>query len=77
MEELEARLAALETLFMERLALDPPAMLRALQAQLDVEAFGDERMIRDQALHILGDAIRRFDEISVGFRIPTPPAAES
>lgn len=59
---------------MERLALDPPTVLRALADQLrSAEAFGEEKMIRAQAMLILGDAIRRFDEFTVGFRISLPP----
>ena len=70
MDELEARLAAVELLLIERLALDPPGTLRALIDQIKTaEAFGDEKMIRAQAILILEDALRRFDEFTVGFRI--------
>lgn len=73
MDEIEARLAAVELLLMERLALDPPGTLRALIDQIkSVEAFGDEKMIRAQAILILEDALRRFDEFTVGFRVPPP-----
>jgi len=70
MDEIEARLAAVELLLIERLALDPPATLRALIDQIkSAEAFGEEKMIRAQAILILEDALRRFDEFTVGFRI--------
>ncbi|MDO8912280.1 MAG: hypothetical protein Q8N10_03220 [Phenylobacterium sp.] len=72
MDELETRLAGLELLVMERLALDPPAILRQLMVALDVESFGEERDQRNQAIAILEDAVRRFDAISEGFRIVKP-----
>lgn len=76
MDEIEARLAALELLVMERLALDPPGTLRQLREALDVEAFGEERTQRDQALQILDDAIARFDAFAAGWRLRGPPPAD-
>lgn len=69
MDELEARVAALELIMMERLALDPPTTLRALREAINVEAYGEEKMIRAQADQIITDAIQRFDEFNTGWRI--------
>lgn len=77
MDEIEARLAAVELLLIERLALDPPGTLRAMIDQVRAaESFGDEKMIRAQAILILEDALRRFDEFTVGFRIIPPARSE-
>lgn len=63
MDELEARLAALELLAIERLALDPGPVLARLREAIaeGVEGAldGDERMVREQALQLVEDAQRR------------------
>lgn len=65
MDELEARLAALEGLVMERLALDPPGV----HAQLREAVRGwPDKVQRAQGLAILDDAMRRGDEFTPGVR---------
>lgn len=63
MEENEARIAALEGLLMERLALDEPG--RLAQLRIAVMAWPRGRQ-RAQALIIIEDAMRRFDEVEIG-----------
>lgn len=63
MDEIEARLAALELLAIERLALEPRPTLAALRDKIAAGVEGvlddDERMIRAQALALVEDAQRR------------------
>lgn len=66
MDELETRLAALEGLLMERLALDSQPMIARL---IDMVATWPEDDQRAQALQILDDALRRFDEFASGQRL--------
>lgn len=62
MDELEARLAALELLPIERLALDSSEMLsrlyRAIASRLDGEISQTERAIREDALGLIEDHAR-------------------
>ena len=71
MDELEQRVAALELLLMERLALDPPGVWTQIADNLaggdDVDP--DEAVIRAQAEAILDDARRRFDAFTLGRRL--------
>jgi hypothetical protein len=63
MDEIEARLAALELLEIERLALQPKRVLdalhRAISEGLAWNIAADERAIRTQALQHIEDAERR------------------
>lgn len=78
MDENELRIAALELLVMERLALDEPGRLLQLEAAIRAGLAlrgepgdgGEEQTIRLQALQIVDDARRRFDVFSVGVAIP-------
>lgn len=63
MDEIEARLATLEGLLMERLALDEPGRLAQLRIAVMTWPPGRQRA---QALMIIEDAIRRFDEVEIG-----------
>lgn len=63
MDELELRLAAVEGLLMERLALDTQPMIARL---VDLVATWPDDEQRAQALQTLDDAMRRFDEFNVG-----------
>lgn len=75
MDELEARIFALELLLSERLALDPPGVHLQLEANLREgldEAGPEERQIRQQALDWLKDARARFDVFTTGIRIVKP-----
>lgn len=67
MDELELRIAALELIISERLAMDTPEQLRQLRKQLQSEAYGDEKIIRAQAIDWVEEALRRSDEFSPGF----------
>jgi hypothetical protein len=61
-DALEARLAALELLQIERLALDPSEMLtrlhRSIAKGLEADICDDERVIREQALQLIEDSAR-------------------
>lgn len=63
MDEIEARLAALELLAIERLAMTPAPQLARLREALAAGVEGslddDERMVREQALQLVEDAQRR------------------
>lgn len=63
MDEIEARVAALELLAIEALALRPSAELARLRGAMaagpEAALDGDERMIRAQALQLVEDAQRR------------------
>jgi len=63
MNDMEARLAALELLEIERMALDPPPLVTKLRDIIVLGFVGpisdDERMIREQALRLIEDAQRR------------------
>lgn len=61
--EIEVRLAALEGLLVERLAMDEP---HRLAQQLFAAKTWPAGRKRAQAIMITEDAIRRFDEIEVG-----------
>jgi hypothetical protein len=79
MDEIELRLAALELLIMERLALEPPAKLVALRDSIavgmpDPERHGrnhEEHDIRIHALQVVDDAIRSNDGFVTGQLIKT------
>jgi hypothetical protein len=66
MKELELRVAALELLLLERLALDEPGKLLQLETNIGAAVKrpidADERAIRQTALDVLDAARRRFDE---------------
>ncbi len=63
MDENEARLAAIEGLLMEMLALQRPEMIALLRVAVQSWPRGRQRA---QALMILQDAEQRYDEFSVG-----------
>jgi hypothetical protein len=71
MREIEARLAALELLAIERLAeLPSPQLARlrdAMAADLARSAESDERMVRAQALELVEDAMRKAMPFSRGY----------
>lgn len=74
MDELELRIAALELLALERLALDEPGRLAQMEANiregLDTPVDDDERTVRLQALQLIEDARQRFDLFTAGVRFP-------
>jgi len=75
MDELEARIAALELLALERLALDGPGHRAQLRAAIAAGLDGgdaDERMVRRAALQLLDDADRRFDAFTQGGAVRRP-----
>jgi hypothetical protein len=75
-DEIELRLAVLERLVLERLALEPPGVLAQLAAVMRqglAEADPDDRAVRMQALVMLHDALTRNDEFTVGSRMPGEP----
>lgn len=73
MDETEIRIAALELIAMERLALEPPSILRALAEAINVRASGDEKVIRAQALQIIEDAANRHEPFNLGEVLKGPP----
>ena len=64
MDDLDTRLAALELLLIERIALDPLGALRELTAALQDRAFEDGADERTQAIAVLDDAICRLEATS-------------
>lgn len=78
MDDLEARIAALELLIIEDLALRSPdhlrRMLDAIAEGLEHDISADERMVREGALQLVEDAARRF-ETFIG--APASPPAEN
>ena len=65
MDEIETRLATLEGLMLERLALEPPGVIAQLVDQ--VQTWPDD-VQRAQALALIDDATRRFDAFTPGTR---------
>lgn len=70
MNELELRIAALELLELERLAIMPPEALVQLEVHIKApmrqEIEAGERAVRTHALQLIDDARRRFDEFATG-----------
>lgn len=64
MDEFDTRLAALELLLIERMALDPLGALRELTAALQERSFEDGADERAQAIAVLDDAIGRLNATS-------------
>jgi hypothetical protein len=80
MDEIEARLAALELLILEWLALEPEgkraqmedAIAAGLPERGSPSRDADEHDVRRQALQILRDSRTRFDVFTAGVRIVPP-----
>lgn len=70
MDELESRLAAVEGLLLEWLALTPPTLLMRLT---EIVGTWDEPEQRGQALQLIEDALRRYDEFTQGIVLRGPP----
>lgn len=67
MDETETRIAALEGIVLEWLALAPPQKVDVLS---DLIRAWPDKQLRAQGLAIVQDARERFDEVSPGWRIP-------
>lgn len=63
MDELETRLAAVEGLLLEWLALTPAPVLQRLTEIVGSWPEGDQR---SQALQLIRDALERYDEFTQG-----------
>lgn len=70
MDKIEVRLAALELLAIERMAMDPPPLLTKLHTVI-VSGFAhnasaDDRTVRERALRHIEDAQRRHLKVKRG-----------